>query len=408
MSTTTQTAAPGRGSGSAGSSTPVWRVVAEREVTTRVRDKTFLAATGVSLLLVVGFFVVMLLLGGGADEYDVAVTSDADETVLATAQEVMRESGSPDAELNAEVVDDADAAEQLVRDGDVDVALLPADGGYTLVGDDEIDAGLAAGLSSAVASQALQDNAEEQGVDLAALSEGTEVQQRLLDPNADEADARSGVAFAFALVFLLTAMGFGMTIAQSVAQEKESRVVEILAAAVPVRALLWGKVVGNTVLAMGQILLITVVGVLGLVATGRTDFLSGISGAVVAYVVFFLLGFVALAALWSVAGALASRQEDLSSTTLPGQMLLFLPYFIGAFGSDDVRTVVSMLPIVSTMLMPGRMAEGDVPWWQIGVAVAVTVAAMVLFIRIGARMYERTLLRTGGKIGWGEALKASD
>ena len=388
-------------------STPVWRVVAEREVTTRVRDKTFLAATGISLLLVVGFFVVALLIGGGADEYDVAVTSDADEAVLTTAEEVMRGSGAPDAAVSAERVDDADEAEQLVRDGDVDAALLPAEGGFTIVGDDEVDAQLAAGLSSAVANRALQANAEEQDVDLGALSQGTEVEQRLLDPNADEADARSGVAFAFALVFLLTAMGFGMTIAQSVAQEKESRVVEILAAAVPVRALLWGKVLGNTVLAMGQILLITLVGVLGLVVTGRTEFLSGISGAVVAYVVFFLLGFVALAALWSVAGALASRQEDLQSTTLPGQMLLFLPYFIGAFGSDEVRTVVSMLPIVSTMIMPGRMAEGDVPWWQIGVAVVVTVAAMVLFVRLGARMYERTLLRTGGKIGWREAFRVS-
>ena len=386
-------------------STPVWRVVAEREVKTRVRDKTFRAATAVSLLLVVGFFVVMLVLGGGADEYDVAVTSDADETVLATAEEAMRGATSADAQVNAERVDDADEAEQLVRDGDVDAALLPAEGGggYTVVGDDDVDPELFAGLSSALSSRALQANAEEQGVDLGALSAGTEVEQRLLDPNADEADARSGVAFAFALVFLLTAMGFGMTIAQSVAQEKESRVVEILAAAVPARALLWGKIIGNTVLAMGQILLITAAGVLGLVLTDRGDFLSGISGAVVAYVVFFLLGFVALAALWSVAGALASRQEDLQSTTLPGQMLLFLPYFIGAFGSEDVRTVVSMLPIVSTMIMPGRMAEGDVPWWQIGVAVVATIAAMVLFVRLGARMYERTLLRTGGRIGWREA-----
>ncbi len=43
--------------------TPVWRVVAEREVTTRLRDKTFLAATAASLLLVVGFFGVAILLG---------------------------------------------------------------------------------------------------------------------------------------------------------------------------------------------------------------------------------------------------------------------------------------------------------------------------------------------------------
>ncbi len=388
-----------------GTETPVWRVVAEREVRTRLRDKTFLGATAFSLLLVIGFFVVSILIGGGADEYDVAVTSDADEVLVVAAQEVMRGSSAPDAELTAVVVSDADEAEELVRAGDVDTALLPQQESYAVVGDDELDTGLAAGLSSAVGSRALESNAAAQDVDLTDLMTGTTVEQQLLDPNADEADARSGVAFAFALVFLLTAMGFGMTIAQSVAQEKESRVVEILAAAVPVRALLWGKIAGNTLLAIGQILLITAVGMVGLAVTDRGDLLSGISGAVVAYVVFFVLGFVALAALWSVAGALASRQEDLQSTTLPGQMLLFLPYFIAAFGSEDVRTVVSMLPIVSTMVMPGRMAEGDVPWWQIGVAILLTLAAMVVFVRLGARMYERTLLRTGRRIGWREALR---
>jgi ABC-2 type transport system permease protein len=388
-----------------GTTTPVWRVVAEREVRTRLRDKTFLGATAFSLLLIIGFFVVSIFIGGGADEYDVAVTSDADEALVVAAQEVMRGSSSPDAELTAVVVADADEAEELVRAGDVDAALLPQQESYGVVGDDELDTGLAAGLSSAVGSRALESNAAAQDVDLTDLMSGTAVEQQLLDPNADEADARSGVAFAFALVFLLTAMGFGMTIAQSVAQEKESRVVEILAAAVPVRALLWGKIAGNTLLAIGQILLITAVGMVGLAVTDRGDLLSGISGAVVAYVVFFVLGFVALAALWSVAGALASRQEDLQSNTLPGQMLLFLPYFIAAFGSEDVRTVVSMLPIVSTMVMPGRMAEGDVPWWQIGVAVLLTLVAMVVFVRLGARMYERTLLRTGRRIGWREALR---
>ena len=72
-----------------------------------------------------------------------------------------------------------------------------------------------------------------------------------------------------------------------------------------------------------------------------------------------------------------------------------------------MRTVVSLLPIVSTMVMPGRMAEGTVPWWQVALAVVLTLAAVVLFVRVGARMYERTLLRTGHRIAWREALRAS-
>ncbi len=385
--------------------TPVWRIVAETEISSRLRDKTFIGATAFTLLFLVGFFVVTSIVGGSSDEYTVAITDSTDASIVAAAEESIRATGSPDAAIETAEVADIRAAEAAVRDGDADAALLPADDGYEIVGDEGVDATLRAAISAAVSSDALSVNADRQDVDLEALNAGTQVQQRLLDVNADESDARRGVAFAFSLVFLMTALGFGMTIAQSVAREKESRVVEILAAAVPIRALLWGKIIGNTVLALAQVVLIVVVGLVGLAVTGRGSLLAGISWAVAWYIAFFVLGFLALAALWSVAGALASRQEDLQATTLPGQMILIIPYFIGAFASDKVQTVVSMLPIVSTMLMPGRMAQGDVPWWQVAVAIAVTVAAAVVFVRVGSRLYERTLLRTGGRIKYREAFR---
>jgi ABC-2 type transport system permease protein len=65
-----------------------------------------------------------------------------------------------------------------------------------------------------------------------------------------------------------------------------------------------------------------------------------------------------------------------------------------------------VLPIVSTMSMPGRIAEGHVPAWQIAVAITTTVAAAALFVRIGERLYERTLLHTSSRIGYREALRA--
>jgi ABC-2 type transport system permease protein len=77
-------------------------------------------------------------------------------------------------------------------------------------------------------------------------------------------------------------------------------------------------------------------------------------------------------------------------------------------GGEQVRTVLSMLPIVSTMIMPGRMAEGSVPWWQVVVAVLATLAAAVVFVRFGSRLYERTLLRTGGRLTYREALRVAE
>lgn len=387
------------------STTPTWRIVAEREVTTRLRDRTFLAATGFTLLLLVGVFVVSAIVEGRTKTYDVAVTSSAGSAVVTGAQAALRATGSEDAVLRARDVGDRSDAERLVRDDDVDAALLPRGSGFEVVGGDEVESDLEGALVTAVGQHVLTRNAASRDVDLAALQDGTRAQVRLLDPRPENAEARSAVAFAFAIIFLITALGFGMTIAQSVVQEKESRIVEILAAAVPIRALLWGKVAGNTVLALLQILLIAVVGVVGLAVTGRSALLAGLGPAVAWYVALFVLGFVSLASLWSVAGSLASRQQDLQSTTVPGQLILFIPYFVSVFGGDQVKTVFSMLPIVSTMTMPGRIAEGHVPGWQIAVAIATTVAAAALFVRIGERLYERTLLHTSSKVGYREALR---
>jgi hypothetical protein len=60
-------------------------------------------------------------------------------------------------------------------------------------------------------------------------------------------------------------------------------------------------------------------------------------------------------------GSLVSRQEDLQSTTLPAQMVLFVPYFVAAFGSEEVRTVMSMLRIVKPDSSESASAAGLLP-----------------------------------------------
>jgi ABC-2 type transport system permease protein len=384
-----------------------WRVVAEREVTTRVREKSYVYSALFMVVGVVATVVLTSILGGRPTEYTVAVTDEASAAIVSSASDVVDRVDDGSTAEPKEYGSSA-AAERAVRDGDVDAALVATDGGYEVVGDEEVDSTLSTALTTVGSTQALQANAERQGVDLAELQAGSTVSERLLDPQESDAGGRQLAAYVFLILFYITAVTFGMSIAQSVVQEKESRVVEILAAAVPIRAMLWGKIAGNTLLAFAQILLLAVAGIGALALTGETGLLSTLGPAVGMYVVFFVLGFVALAGLWAVAGSLASRQEDLQSTTMPGQVLLFAPYIIAFSAGAGVKTVVSMLPIMSAMLMPSRMAEGAVPAWQIAVAVVVNVVGAVLIVRLAARLYERTLMRTERKIGFGEALRLSE
>ncbi|MCD9197490.1 ABC transporter permease [Aeromicrobium wangtongii] len=384
-----------------------WRVVAEREIMTRVREKSFRYGL---LAMVAGIAVLVVLsslLGGRPTDHTVGVVDKQAAALVSSASELV-DRADDGSSAKATSYSSVAAAERAVRDGDVDAALIKTPTGYEVVGDREIDVALSGALTTVATTASIEANAADQGVDLAELESGTAVSERLLDPESEDAGARQATAFVFVLLFYLTAVIFGMNIAQSVVQEKESRVVEILAAAVPIRAMLWGKIVGNTALALGQIVVLAVVGVASLALTGETSILSAIGPAVAWYVLFFVLGFVALAGLWAVAGSLASRQEDLQSTTMPGQVILFAPYILAVTAGASVKTVVSMLPVVSAMMMPSRMAEGGVPAWQVGVALAVNVVSAVVLVRFAARLYERTLMRTDRKIGFGEALRLSE
>jgi ABC-2 type transport system permease protein len=384
-----------------------WRVVAEREVSTRVREKSYVYSAVIMIVGVVATVVLTSILGGRPTDYTVAVTDQASAEIVSAASTVVDRTDDGSSAEPEQVASTA-AAEKAVRDGDVDAALVATADGYEVVGNEEIDSTLSTALTTAGSTAALKANAERQGVDLGELQKGSAVSERLLDPADDDAGARQLAAYVFLILFYITAITFGMSIAQSVVQEKESRVVEILAAAVPIRAMLWGKIAGNTLLAFAQILLLAIAGIAALAATGETGLLSALGPAVGMYVVFFVLGFVALAGLWAVAGSLASRQEDLQSTTMPGQVLLFAPYIIAFSAGAGVKTVVSMLPIMSAMLMPSRMAEGGVPAWQVAVAVVVNILGAIGIVRLAARLYERTLMRTERKIGFGEALRLSE
>ncbi|MEV6285005.1 ABC transporter permease [Kribbella sp. NPDC051770] len=376
-----------------------WQLVALREISTKLRDKTFIGSTLFMLVVVMAAVIIPALLAGNGSPDKVAVLNDAGARIVQTADQFNGDDG-----LESLRVADRGAAEQAVTSGDAAVALVPADNGYVVLGDDEVDSGIGNALREAVVSLGMFDNAAKAGLTPEQLQAGTAVQEQLLNPGPLPELAAQFVNIGLALAFYMTALGFGMMIAQSVVQEKESRVVEILAAAIPIRALLWGKVVGNTVMALTQIVVIAGASLIGLLVTGQADILDVIAPVAGWFVVFFVLGFLALAGLWAVAGSLATRQEDLGSTTLPGQMILMIPFFFSVFAGGTAKTWASFVPIASSMAMPGRMLTEDVPVWQPLVAIALLLVATVLIVRLGARLYERTLLQTGRKLGYREAL----
>jgi ABC-2 type transport system permease protein len=355
----------------------VW-LVAEREIGSNLRSKAFIIS---SIILLLAALAGVLWGGfaasaGSEESLPVAVTSQ-------TQSDVQNLEG-----LEVTVADSDDAATALVADGTVDAALVgDASGGafdYKIVADE--------GAPDAL---------------LRMLSQSPTVE--LLNPEGSMDNAlRYVVALGFGLVFLMAASIFGSAIAISVVEEKQTRIVEILISAIPVRSLLAGKVIGNTILAMAQIAALLAVAIVGLTITGQTALLSGLGAPFVWFAVFFLFGFVLLAALFAAAGAMVSRQEDIGSTTTPLTMLIMAPYFLVIFFNDNpvVLGVMSYVPFSAPVGMPLRLYLGEAQWWEPILSLAILVATCVAAIWVGSRIYQNALLRMGARVKLSEALKS--
>jgi ABC-2 type transport system permease protein len=201
-----------------------------------------------------------------------------------------------------------------------------------------------------------------------------------------------------------------MGIAQSVVEEKETRVVELLVAAIPVRVLLAGKVVGNVLLAFGQMAVFVGLGLVAMrVMDSPASLSSVLNSSVWWFFIYFVLGFAMMACLWAVCGAMATRQEDLGSVTLPMQMIVMIPFFVATYSqsSNVVLRVLSYIPFTSPIAMPKRVVLGDASGWDLAISLILLLVTIVLVIVISARIYQGALLQTTGKGNLRRAWQAS-
>ncbi|WP_189079409.1 ABC transporter permease [Mangrovihabitans endophyticus] len=340
------------------------RLIAAREIRVKLRDKTFLFSTVFFLFIAVAATVLPSVLAGSPDSVAVA------DQVAATK---LRDAG-----LTVHVVTDDDAAERQVRDGDADAAVVA--GPQVLAMDD---------VPNSV---------------VRALSVSPPV--RLLNPDALDPVVAYMVPFALAFVFFLTAFTFGLQIAQGVTEEKQTRVVEILVSAVPVRALLAGKVAALTLLAFGQVAIVSLVALVGMQLAGVDAQVANLVQPTVAWFLpFFVLGFIMLATLWAGVGALAARQEDIGAASMPLQMVVMLPFFAVSFlsGNDTVMRVLSYFPPTAPTAMTIRIFHADTAPWEPILSLVVLAATAVATLAVGARIYEGSLLRTNGRTSFATA-----
>ena len=213
--------------------------------------------------------------------------------------------------------------------------------------------------------------------------------------------------FIVAMAVMIPLFTSGGLLFQSLAQEKDNRVMELLLVSLRPRQLLGGKLLGLGTLTLVQYVGWIAIGGLALAITGKDpiQFLSNLSlslgelGFVLSYA---LGGFLLYAAPMAGIGALA---QDVDSsrvwvfvTTLPMTLPIYLWMAITSAPQGTLATVLSLIPFSAPLTMLMRMTSTIVPPWQIGLSLALLLLTGLGMVWLMGRLFRIQTLLSGEPI----------
>ena len=248
------------------------------------------------------------------------------------------------------------------------------------------------------------------------------------------------------IIYMFIAMFSGMVM-QSVIEEKASRVVEVLVSSVKATELMFGKIIGVACVALTQFFLwiiLTLVLVGGFSAFAGFDSLAGdpaqteqmmemtaqMGGAdvaemtaaiseqdgmgavmstlkdinwgqmILAFVVYFALGYLLYASFFAAIGSAVENEADTNQLQMPVTVPLLLAFFVAiyAFNAPDSPIVwwCSMIPFTSPIVMLSRIPFG-VPGWELALSIALLIGTFIACGWMSAKIYKIGILMFGKK-----------
>lgn len=272
----------------------------------------------------------------------------------------------------------------------------------------------------------------------------------------EESELKQALSMVIPMIFSLMLFSFivsyAQIIAQSIAMEKTSRVIELLITSVRPLAIITGKILAMLLAAVTQLIIIGTVAGITFVLTlpfgifsqsGITAIESAVSsageiaaemgasgfdiqaeivealpglfnaGSIAAIIITMLLGFLFYALLAGLVGAGVSRSEDLANAIQPLMLVavvgFFLSYMSSAFNFDGEGNIVMVLsryiPISSPFALPGAIVMGEMTGVETLISVSLLAVLTGLMVLLVSKVYENIILYSGNPLKLGQIIK---
>ncbi len=211
------------------------------------------------------------------------------------------------------------------------------------------------------------------------------------------------IPYIFAIIFVLSIMFTSGYLLQSVAEEKENRLIEVLLSSVSARQLFIGKVLALGTAGLGQVLIWFVsLKVFAEVARVNIPVLSELSispGLLALGLLYYVLGYLLFAVLFAVVGSIGSTAREAQSWSgifaIPAMIPLWIGSVIITYPEHVVSTVLTLFPITAPVTVMMRLPAQAIPTWQLALSLVILVGSVVFCMWAGAKVFRTGLLMYG-------------
>ena len=232
--------------------------------------------------------------------------------------------------------------------------------------------------------------------------------------SGEEEDAFQLVSYAFAMVMTVAILFGGGLLLESVSDEKENRMVEIILTSVSPLGLMAGKVLAQGALALAQVVLW--VGSLAIIGPRIFDQLPEVSdlsieaGQLVWLLLFFLAGYFVVAVVMAGLGAMTSsytQSSQLSALVIvPSILPVAAPQFILESPDGVFARALSFFPVTAPTTVVMRMGQTDLSILELLASLTVVLLSGVLLLYVSARIFRAGILLYGQRTTLGGVLRA--
>ncbi|MEZ0480250.1 ABC transporter permease [Planococcus sp. SSTMD024] len=393
-------------------------IIFKQAFKTKAMTKSFMITT----LVVVASFFLLANLPSIIDSFDGDDSSQQTLQVVDKAgqytEALQAQLGQQDSTIQLEA--SALSEEQLrsdVQAGDIDAFLvLEDDNGVTAryIAESATESAQAAELENALQSlqtASVAERLELEETELAQLFAPVEMEREALAESSksqEELSQARGLVYILIMVIYIAVIYYPNMIAMEVANEKSSRVMEILISSVSPVKHMFAKIAGIGSLGILQMMIFALAGYLAIQSSG-SDLTEGVFSVMgfseVKFstffyaILFFLLGYFLYAVLAALLGSLVSRTEDVQQLMLPMMILIIIASFIAFSGISMPEagyvTVASYIPFFAPLVMFLRVGLLDIPLWEPLLSIAIMLLTIGILGWFGARVYRGGVLMYG-------------